>query len=68
MTQDTELRRRQLEGRTVSVALRDGSRIDACQLVAFPRHGSTTIWLFVDGADVFVDATDVLELWELRAA
>jgi len=43
-----------LEGRHVSVTLRDGSRIDDCRLVSAHRPGAQTVWLFVDGIDVFL--------------
>lgn len=55
---------RPLEGHHVSVALRDGSRIDDCQLVSAGRNGATTIWLFSNHADVFVPLQDVVDLWE----
>lgn len=56
---------RSLEGRQVSVALADGSRIDDCQLVS---AGVQTLWVFCNGADTFVPLPDVLEVWELQAA
>ena len=55
---------RQLEGRQVSVALTDGSRIDDCQLVSAGRYGASTLWLFSNGADRFVALADVTDLWE----
>jgi hypothetical protein len=54
-----------LEGRQVSVALRNGSRIDDCQLVAAPRAGTATLWLFSNGDDLFVPAGDVTDVWEV---
>lgn len=59
---------RSLEGRQVSVALADGSRIDDCQLVSAGRPGVHTLWVFCNGADTFVPPRDVLEVWELQAA
>ena len=54
-----------LEGRRVSVALRNGSRIDDCQLVSAPRAQRTgSVWLFSNGDDLFVSVTDVLDVWE----
>ena len=53
-----------LEGSRVSVALRDGSRVDDCQLVSAPRGPLRKLWLFSGGADVFVPLGDVLEVWE----
>jgi hypothetical protein len=46
------------------VALRDGARIDDCQLVSAGRATTSTLWLFSNGADVFVDLGDVVEVWE----
>ena len=54
-----------LEGRQVSVALRNGSRIDDCQLVSAPRARTETLWLFSNGDDVFVSLTDVTDIWEV---
>jgi hypothetical protein len=53
-----------LEGRQVSVALRNGNRIDDCQLVCAPRAGTATLWLYSNGDDVFVSVTDVVDVWE----
>jgi hypothetical protein len=55
----------ELEGRRVSVALDDGSRIDDCQLVAFGRHNVATVWLVADGADLFIPVTRVVDIWEV---
>lgn len=43
-----------LEGRQVSVTLRDGSRLDDSQLVSASRPGGRTVWLFLDGMDIFL--------------
>lgn len=61
----TTIRLHALEGRQVSVALCDGSRIDDCQLVAAPRAGTTTLWLFSNGDDLFVCTGDVVDVWEV---
>lgn len=53
-----------LEGRQVSVALADGSRIDDCQLVSCARRGVATLWLFDNGADRFVPLHHVVDVWE----
>jgi hypothetical protein len=55
---------RKLEGRHVSVALSDGSRIDDCELVSVGRSVSPTLWLFTERGDTFVEAQRVVELWE----
>ena len=59
-----ELRKIQaLEGGKVCVALRDGSRIDDCQLVSAGRRGTSTLWLY-SGQDIFVPVDHVIDLWE----
>jgi hypothetical protein len=55
---------RLLEGRQVCVALRNGSRIDDCQLVSAGRISTDTLWLFSNGADLFVSIDEVLDVWE----
>jgi hypothetical protein len=45
---------RRFEGRHVSVALSDGSRIDDFQRV----------WLFVDGMDTFLSPFEVVAVWK----
>lgn len=54
-----------LEGSQVSVALRDGDRLDDCQLVSAPRGRSRMVWLFDGRIDVFVPVTDIVALWEV---
>jgi hypothetical protein len=68
MSRTTMWELRSLEGRQVSVALADGSRIDDCQLVSAGRPGVRTLWVFCNGADRFVPLLFVLEVWELQAA
>jgi hypothetical protein len=55
---------RALEGRRVSLALADGSRIDDGQLVSAGRPQLQTIWVFVNGNDTFLPLRDVLDVWE----
>jgi hypothetical protein len=56
-----------LEGRQVNVALRDGSRIDDCQLVSTGRARVASIWLFTNDTDTFVAFEDVADIWEASA-
>ncbi|HEY2330727.1 MAG TPA: hypothetical protein VGH94_02310 [Acidimicrobiales bacterium] len=52
---------RRLEGRHVSVALRDGSRLEDCELVSVAgRRRGGSIWLLVGGDDHIVAVDDVL--------
>ncbi len=68
MSRERMLKLRSLEGRQVSVALADGSRIDDCQLVSAGRPGVQTLWVFSNGADTFVPVPEVLEVWEPQSA
>ena len=57
-----------LTGRAIaegSVALRNGRRIDDCQLVSAPRVRTGTLWLFSNGDDVFVSLAEVIDVWEV---
>lgn len=64
MTEKRRTALRGLQGRRVTLALRDGSRIDDAQLVSVGSRGTRTLWLFDNGADTFVAIEDVLELWD----
>ena len=57
-----------LEGRQVSVALHDGTRIDDSSLVSSGRRHARTLWLFSNGEDVFVPLDDVVDVWETETA
>ena len=54
---------RLIEGRQVSVALRDGTRIDDCSLVSSGRNQVENLWLFIHGEDVFIPTSDVVDVW-----
>jgi hypothetical protein len=64
MTKQRVLSLKSMEGRQVSVALRDGGRIDDCQLVSSGRCRLGSLWLFSNGEDVFVPLSDVIDVWE----
>ena len=55
-------RLRKLEGREVDVKLRDGRTFELCELVSRGRRRVPTLWLVVDGADVFVPTDAVVVL------
>ena len=50
-----------LEGRTVHVSLRDGSRLDEVSLVSVRR---STLWIFAYGEDRFLPLDQVIDVWE----
>lgn len=56
---------RLLEGRQVSISLRNGSRIDDCKLVSSGRTWVPHVWLYANGADTFVPLDEVVDLWEV---
>ncbi len=49
-----------LEGRTVNVALADGSVLDHVPLVLARRN---TLWVVLDGEDTFVPLDRVVSIW-----
>ena len=51
----------------VAATVRDGSRIDDCQLISIGRNQARSLWLFANGTDTFVPAPEVLDLWEAVA-
>ncbi len=55
---------RALEGRQVSLALADGSRIDDSQLVSAGRSRPRTIWVFNNGTDTFLPLEKIIDVWE----
>lgn len=52
------------EGRCISLALKGGQRIDDCQLISGGRSGTSSLWVFTNGMDVFVRADLVIDIWE----
>ncbi len=64
MTEDQYTTLRRLEGREVSLALGDGSRIDAAALMSAGQDAGSTVWLFSNGSDLFIPASDVRDAWE----
>jgi hypothetical protein len=57
---------RLIEGRDVTVSLRDGRRIDDCNLVSSGGARVGNLWLFSCGEDVFVALDDVIDVTEVR--
>ena len=64
MTNEQASQLRSLEGRHVSLALKGGARIDDSQLVSAGHHN---VWLFSNGADLFVALGDIVAVWETPA-
>ena len=55
---------RELEGRQVSLALADGSRIDDASLVSVGPGRTMKVGIFTNGHDIFVDLSEVMDLSE----
>jgi hypothetical protein len=64
MNTDCVAQLRSLEGHCVSLALKDGSRIDHGQLISGGRKRARTLWLFAGGSDTFVAIDEIVDLWE----
>jgi hypothetical protein len=50
------------EARRVTVALADGTILNGATLVSSGRGGVSTLWLEMEGVDVFIDRAQVLEI------
>jgi hypothetical protein len=57
-------RMRDMEGHRVSLTLADGSTFNDVILVSAGRGGVSSLWLDVEGMDVFVNHALVLDTWE----
>jgi hypothetical protein len=69
MADQSTLKYRTLEGRRVGITLTGGARIEACQVICAPRHGTSTLWVLLpDGADAFIPLSALIEIWEVAAA
>ena len=53
MTLDMLTQLRRLEGRHVRLVLADGSELADCELVSAGHRRRPTMWVLLDGADVF---------------
>ena len=56
-----EPRLRDLEGHRVNVTLADGVRLDGVTVVSAGRGRVTSVWLDVDGIDVFINRSEVMD-------
>ncbi|MCA1691723.1 MAG: hypothetical protein ABR540_04225 [Acidimicrobiales bacterium] len=61
MSPDQQRKLRTLEGRTISLALADGSRLDSAALISARGR---TLWVFTKGEDAFLPVGDVIDAWE----
>ena len=61
MTATRQFEIQKLEGRTVNVALADGSVLDRVPLVLARRN---SLWVVRDGEDAFLPLDRVVEVWD----
>lgn len=64
MTGTTQFDIQKLEGRTVNVALADGSVLDRVPLVLARRN---SLWVVRDGEDAFLPLDRVVSVWDAPA-
>jgi len=57
---------RTLEGRRVSLSLTNGSQLDSVEVISAGRGGLSSLWLEVDGIDLFVEKAEILAIHEVR--
>jgi hypothetical protein len=55
---------RNLEGHTVDLVLVDGSRLEDVKVILAGRGAVSSLWLEVDGMDVFIHQTQVTDARE----
>jgi hypothetical protein len=61
LVEEQPVRFRDLEGHRVSLTLSDGARLDDVTVVSAGRGGLSSLWLDVDGIDVFIHRSDVID-------
>ena len=57
---------RTLEGHRVSLSLTNGSQLDSVEVISAGRGGLSSLWLEVDGIDLFVEKAEILAIHEVR--
>ena len=57
---------RTLEGRRVNLWLRNGSQLDGVEVISAGRGGLSSLWLEVNGTDLFIEKTEILDIHEVR--
>jgi hypothetical protein len=58
------VRLQELQGQLVGLALATGDRIDECRLISI-RRGAGSVWIYVDGEDVFIPLEAIRDCWEV---
>ena len=64
MTGGQAARLYELQGRELSFAMADGSRIDDATLVSVSASVLETAWIYTNGEDVLVPLVEIVDYWE----
>ena len=46
--------------------LRNGSQLDGVEVISAGRGGLSSLWLEVNGTDLFIEKTEILDIHEVR--
>jgi hypothetical protein len=60
------LRLRDLEGRRVNLSLTNGSQLESVEVVSAGHGGLSSLWLELDGTDLFIEKAEILNIYEVR--
>jgi len=63
---EAPLRLRDLEGRRVNLSLTNGSQLESVEVVSAGRGGLSSLWLELDGTDLFIKKAEILNIYEVR--
>ena len=50
----------------MSLSLTNGSQLDSVEVISAGRGGLSSLWLEVDGIDLFVEKAEILAIHEVR--
>ena len=59
-------RLRDLEGCRVNLSLTNGSQLESVEVVSAGRGGLSSLWLELDGTDLFIKKAEILNIYEVR--
>jgi hypothetical protein len=50
----------------VDLSLTNGSQLKGVEVVSAGRGGLSSLWIEIDGTDLIIDKTEILDICELR--
>ena len=59
-------RLRDLEGCRVNLSLTNGSRLESVEVVSAGHGRLSSLWLELDGTDLFIKKAEILNIYEVR--